>query len=176
LRARFAAMTEPLADGHTFRLEFRRSGRIGPNAFALPSGIIVVTDELVMLAEHENEIVAVLAHEIGHVRHRHGLRTLLQNSAVALLIASVTGDLASVTALSAALPTLLVEAKYSRAFETEADRFALEYLREHRIPPAHFADMLSRLDVAIGRKREVHDYLASHPVTSERIRMFREAQ
>ena len=176
LRAIFDTMTQQLADGHAYQLEFRKSDRLGPNAFALPSGIIVVTDKLVLLARHQSELIGVLAHEMGHVQHRHALRTLLQNSAVALLLASVTGDLTSLTALSAALPTLLVEAKYSRAFETEADRFALQYLREHDIPVAYFGDMLIRLDEASARTGAVHDYLASHPVTSQRMRMLQEAR
>jgi Zn-dependent protease with chaperone function len=174
LRAIFNTMTQQLADGHAFRLEFRKSERVGPNALALPSGIIVVTDELVLLARHYNELIGVLAHEIGHVQHRHALRTLLQNSVVALFIASLTGDVTSLTALSATLPTLMVEAKYSRAFETEADRFALQYLREHNIQPTYFANILVRMEQAPNRQGKVHNYLASHPVTTERLRMFRE--
>mgnify|MGYP001184902121 CR=1 FL=1 len=176
LRVIFDSMTKQLNDGHAFRLEFRKSDRLGPNAIALPSGIIVVTDSLVSLAKNQNELIGVLAHEIGHVQYRHALRTLLQNSAAALLMASLTGDITSLTALSAALPTLLVEAKYSRAFETEADRFALQYLRDHDIQPAYFADMLGRLEEAATHQGEVHSYLASHPVTSERIRMFRDVR
>ena len=63
------------------RLEFRASPALGPNAFALPSGIIVVTDELVTLAHDDREILAVLGHELGHVAHRHVMRQLLQSSA-----------------------------------------------------------------------------------------------
>ena len=136
LRTQLAHITQGLTDGDLFQLEFRKSEQVGPNAFALPSGIIVLTDELVLLAEHPHEISSVLAHEVGHIQHRHALRSLLQNSAVVLLIASVTGDVTSITALSATLPTMLLEAQYSRAFETEADleclsRFpsALIYLR-----------------------------------------------
>ena len=113
----FGAMTQGLTDVRDMRLEFRKSDLIGPNALALPSGVIVVTDELVLLAEHEEELIAVLAHEIGHVMNRHTLRRLLQNSAAALVIASLTGDVTSLTALSAGMPTLLLETKYSRAFE-----------------------------------------------------------
>ncbi len=174
LRTVFEAMTREIADGHEYRLEFRKSDRVGPNAFALPAGIIVVTDELVLLAQHQNELIGVLAHEIGHVKHRHALRTLLQNSAVALLVASVAGDLTSLTELSAALPTLLVETGYSRAFETEADQFALQYMLEYDIPPANFAEILIRLEERNVHKGKVHNYLASHPETSQRIRMFRE--
>ena len=174
LRDVFDAMARELADGHTFRLEFRKSERVGPNAFALPSGIIVVTDEMIVLTQNQNELVGVLAHEIGHVKHRHALRSLLQNSVVALLIASTTSDLTALTALSAALPTLLVEARYSQIFETEADQFALRYLLDHNVSPVSFANVLVRLEEETGGGNDVHTYLASHPPTSQRIHMFRE--
>lgn len=173
LRSLFDDMTQGLAEVHDFRLEFRKSDRVGPNAFALPSGIIVVTDDLVLLAKHQNELIAVLAHEIGHVIHRHTLRILLQRSVVVLVIASVTGDVTSVTALSAAMPTVLLEAKYSRAFEMEADQFALQYLRSRNIPPKYFADILLRLEKETGYGSVKHNYLASHPATSERVKMFK---
>ncbi|MFQ5989325.1 MAG: M48 family metallopeptidase [Candidatus Methylomirabilales bacterium] len=111
--------------------------------------------------------------EIGHVIHRHALRSLLQNSVVVLAIASVTGDITSITALSATLPTMLLQAKYSRSFEMEADQFALQYLRAHDIPRKHFADILSRLEKESGYNSETHNYLASHPATSERMKMFK---
>ncbi len=169
----FDDMTEGLAEAQDFRLEFRKGDRVGPNAFALPSGIIVITDDLVLLAEHQNELIAVLVHEIGHVIHRHALRMLLQNSVVVLVIASITGDVTSVTALSAAMPTILLKAKYSRAFEMEADQFALQYLRSHNIPPKYFADILLKLEKKTGYGSGRHNYLASHPATSERVKMFK---
>jgi len=172
----FEDMTQGLAEVHEFRVEFRRSDRVGPNAFALPSGIIVVTDDLVLLAKHQNELIAVLAHEIGHVIHRHALRMLLQKSVVVLVIASVTGDVTSITALSAAIPTMLLEAKYSRAFEMEADQFALQYLRAHNIPPKYFADILLRLEKEIGHDSVTHNYLASHPATGERVKFFKDQE
>ncbi len=172
LRSRFEGMRQGFVDGGDLRLEFRKSDRVGPNAFALPSGIIIVTDELVLLAEHDDELIAVLAHEIGHIRHRHALRSLLQDSATVLLVASLTGDVTSITALSGALPTMLLEAKYSRTFETEADEFALQYLLDHDIPPQHFADIVLRMDKTSGTHSNTHNYLASHPATSERARMF----
>lgn len=171
LRAVFVRLTDGLGDGHAYRLEFRRGVRIGANAFALPSGIVVLTDELVELAGDDREIASVLAHEIGHVVHRHVLRRALQDSSVVLLLASVTGDVSSVASLSAALPALLVEAKYSREFEREADRFALAHLRLHDIPPRHFAAMLRRLEQARPRESGVHDFLATHPATRERIEL-----
>lgn len=169
----FRPVAQATDDPRDFRLEFRRGQRVGANAFAFPSGIVVVTDDLVRLARHQNELTAVLAHEIGHVIYRHALRQLLQNSAVVLVIASITGDITSLTSLSAALPTMLIEANYSRTFEREADQFAVDYLRANHIPPSYFADILLRLDEERGAGDGVHNYLDSHPATSQRIQMLR---
>ncbi len=167
----FKNMTQELDDTHTYRLEFRHSDAIGANAFALPSGIVVMTDELVQLAEHDYELIAVLAHEIGHVVHRHSLRHVLQNSAVGLVIAAVMGDVFSLSSLSAALPTLLIESKYSREFETEADQFAITYLKNNNISTNYFATILLRLQSETGDTEEIPTYLSSHPATNQRIKM-----
>ncbi len=175
LRGRFDQLVEPLKSPFDYRLEFRKSPVIGPNAFALPSGIIVMTDELVNLASHDDEIVSVLAHEIGHVEHRHSMRTLLQNSAVALVVASVTGDIFSISALSAALPTILIETKFSRQFETESDKFALNLMRQHGIDLNRFADLMEKLHNEFGPESEALGFLSTHPLTKDRIAMFRTA-
>ena len=79
LGERFAAACRAAGDATPYRLEFRASPALGPNAFALPSGIIVMTDELVRLARNDQEVLGVLAHELGHVRHRHVMRRLLRS-------------------------------------------------------------------------------------------------
>jgi Zn-dependent protease with chaperone function len=170
LKSHFETMTRELAGGRSYQLQFRRSEKLGANAVALPSGIILLTDDLVRIAKHDNELVAVMAHEIGHVEHRHALRQALQNSAVALVVASITGDVASLSGLAAALPTLLVEARYSRDFETEADQYALTYLQDHDIPATHFTNILERLETASGGSKRRLSYLSTHPSTAERIR------
>lgn len=152
-----------------YRLEFRRGGRVGANALALPAGIIVVTDELVELSKDDREIEAVLAHEIGHLRERHILRHMLQNSATALLIAVTIGDVASLTSLAAAAPTLLLQAKFSRDFEREADDFALAYLARRGIPPDMFSAILQRMEEKRPGGKDAPDYLSTHPATRERI-------
>jgi Zn-dependent protease with chaperone function len=111
-----------------YRLEFRKSDHFGANAFALPSGLIVMTDELVGLAENDRELIGVLAHEIAHVENRHGLRILFQNAGTLLLISALAGDEASIGTAGETLSTLLIESGYSRRFEKEADRAAGTYL------------------------------------------------
>lgn len=173
-RAHFATMSAAVAQpGVDYRLLFRRGGAIGANAFALPTGTVVVTDELIALAKHEHEVVAVLAHEIGHVHNRHGLRHAIQGSAIALATLLVAGDISSTSYAIAALPTVLVNAQYSQAFEREADAYARDYLRAQRIDGAHFKNFMRRLDATHGGSPEWARYIASHPPTQERIDAFR---
>ena len=77
----FRQVRDESPDYSTYRLLFRKSDGIGANAFAVPGGIVVITDEMVELAADDDELVSVLAHEIGHLAQRHSLRILLQNSA-----------------------------------------------------------------------------------------------
>jgi Zn-dependent protease with chaperone function len=164
LRAGFGRM----AGGGDYRLEFRASPAIGANAFALPSGIIVITDEMVTLARTDGELLGVLAHELGHVRHRHVMRQLLTGSATALVIAAVTGDITSATSLAASAPAVLVHTKYSRDHEREADLFAVELMGRSGIDPRHFAAILGRLEGKSRTGPGIPTFLSSHPASAER--------
>jgi len=170
LRGKFESLAKSADDVGPLRLEFRGSPAIGPNAFALPGGTIVVTDELVKLAHNDEEVLAVLAHEIGHVRYRHTMRHLLQGSATALIIAGVTGDIASTTSLAASAPALLLQTKYSRDYEREADAFAITLLQKNGIGPEHFAAILESLEASTGERRRfgAPSFLSTHPPTEER--------
>jgi predicted Zn-dependent protease len=106
------------------------------------------TDQLAGFSLDFSEITAVLAHEVGHVRLRHGLRTLLQGAGLAALISTLAGDAAAITSIAVTLPTVLLQSGYSREFEDEADTFALARLKEIGISPRAFADILDRLEKA----------------------------
>jgi predicted Zn-dependent protease len=170
LRERFRAMMLAAHDATPVRLEFRASPVLGPNAFALPSGIIVVLDDLVRLAVRDEEVLGVLAHEVGHVHYRHTVRQLLEGSAMALLVAGLTGDIASSTSLAAAAPALLLQMKYSRDDEREADDYAVETMTRAGLDGRALAVMLGRLEKAAHRSQRVGipTFLSSHPATEER--------
>jgi Zn-dependent protease with chaperone function len=155
------------------QLVFRDGGVIGANAFALPSGIVIVTDQLVTLAEDNDQVAGVLAHELGHVVHRHALRSVLQQMGVAVMIAAAMGDVASISSLAAALPVVVVELQYSRRFEREADAYAVSLLEEHGLPPDALAEMLERLSEETG-EIGIPEYLSTHPDTRKRTRAIRE--
>jgi predicted Zn-dependent protease len=176
VRTLFANVTASIQGAADYRLELRASKRIGANAFALPSGIVVVTDSLIELAASDDEIVAVLAHEIGHLRQRHALRRVLQDSAMALVVIAVTGDIGSLVSVTAALPALLVQSKYSRDFEREADDFAFEYLKRRGIPTESLVGILLRMEKQPGAAGHIPDYLSSHPAALERAERSRAAR
>ena len=134
------------------------------------------TDELVALSKDDRELEAVLAHEIGHLRQRHVLRHILQDSATALLVAFTVGDLTSLTSLAAAAPTLVLQAKFSRDFEREADDFALDYLARRGIPPDLFAVILRRMEQRTATGKDGVDFLSTHPAIRERIERARGAR
>lgn len=156
------------------QLEFRDSKRIGPNAFALPGGTIVVTDQMVDLAASNEEILAILAHESGHVEKRHSMRQVLQGSLLALVIATVTSDATTVGATLSGLPAVLLQSKYSRGMETEADEFAFALLQDNDISSETFATMMEKIQEKVGKFDEL-SFISTHPVTSERIEKAREA-
>jgi predicted Zn-dependent protease len=171
LQAAFTRFLSAAGDSIPYRVEFRAMKGVGANAFALPSGVIVITDELVKLADDDEEVVAVLAHECGHIVHRHALRAVLQNSAVFVVVALVTGDVSSATAFGSAVPTYLLQSRFSREFEREADTHGVEQLRKAGIAPSRLASVLERLESTHGRHdSRVLDYLSTHPSTPERIR------
>ena len=174
LQERFEQIKFPSRQPLPTRVEFRSSKMFGANAFALPDGTIVFIDKLVELADNDDQIVAVYAHEAGHVALRHGMRQIIQRSVVALVLAAYFGDVSS---LGAALSGWLLEAKYSRSFEQDADRFAAATLRQNGLSPKLLSAMLEKLEedhrkkAGAGDKNgNTLDYLSSHPATEERIK------
>lgn len=158
-----------------YHLEFRSSKLFGPNALALPGGTIVITDDMVKTAQTNEEIMAVLAHEIGHVELRHSMRSILQNSAVAAASVAVTSDAASLSAAVAGLPALLAQTKYSREFETAADEFAFKLLKQKGYSPMAFSSIMERLADKDDDKRGAFAYISTHPVTKQRVQRARNA-
>ena len=175
---------------------FRGGGALGANAFALPGGTVVFTDQLVELASEREQIMAVYAHELGHLVHRHSLRRITQNSLAATTALLIAGDPGATTGLLGAIPFALTDLAWSREFEREADDYALEFLRARELAPRHFVNMMKRLQCSQHSQgadesspetfRECLDskfwredagkdwsfYLFSHPPAAARIRRF----
>jgi Zn-dependent protease with chaperone function len=118
---------------------------IGANAFALPDGTVVFTDQIVELSDSDDELLAVLAHEIGHVEYRHSLRGIIQASALSFALTMLVGDVSAMGDLLVNLPIMLTTSAYSRDFEREADDHSLLFLDKHNIPRHNFIDLMEKL-------------------------------
>jgi Zn-dependent protease with chaperone function len=178
LRELFQRFVDDLHEARDYRLEFRHW--IGPNAFALPGGTVVFTDQIVELFDNDDEFLAVLAHEVGHLEHRHVLRTVMRGASVAVLTAVMFGDVGSASSIIVAVPTTLVYSAYSREFERDADAYAFAELKRRGKSPRAFAEAMRKLEAAT-RDNEESDgsgwsYLSSHPDTAERIQAAERAQ
>lgn len=176
--------------GEQFQVLFRKGGGLGANAFALPGGTIVFTDELVEKACYDEELLAIYGHEVGHLVHRHSLRHTIQGSVMALALALLIGDASAMGELLIGVPSLLIELQFSREFELEADQFAYQYMQQQQIPLYHFSSILSRIsepdqsddegsnksDTNTAGKRDsnLESFFSTHPSTPARIGKFGE--
>ena len=156
-------------DGRGYVLLFRNAPHVGPNAFAMPDGRVVITDQLTQMSRDDQELDGVFAHEMSHVNHVHGLQSVYQASLVPALIAFVTGDAGQVGHIAAILPGVLLQSAYSRGFEQQADDDANRELRVHGEDPGRLAALLERMEHEICNKGGcLPSWLGSHPQTAAR--------
>jgi Zn-dependent protease with chaperone function len=160
-----------------YALHFRRG--LGPNAFALPGGTLVMTDELVESAAKQglgdDALLGVLAHEIGHVEHRHGTRLIVEQGVLNIGLGLALGDVSSMVALASTTMTSLA---YRRQHETESDCFALALMARAQRPTAPMADLLLGMSqsreprsgppAAQQERSSMADWLSTHPATPDR--------
>lgn len=168
---RFRALTE--RSGMPDARVMFRSG-LGPNAFALPGQVVVVSDELVALLGPSAPLDGVLAHELGHLKHRHGTRALLRHGGFSLLVQALLGDEAIAARLIRDIPLTVLAAAHSRDAEREADAFAFSLLPKFGIPPAALGEALEAISRESGLDPAHSSYLWRHPATQERIEASRE--
>ncbi|MCX8996167.1 M48 family metallopeptidase [Rhizobiaceae bacterium BDR2-2] len=156
------------AGPEAFALNFRHGGITGPNAFALPDGTIVITDELIELAGGDDDmILGVLAHEIGHVEHEHSLRQLYRAAGLAGLVMLIAGDIGSAMEDILAQGGGLLALSYSRDAEREADRHSVDLMLAAGRDPLAIDRFFARIEPIIGNERTT-SLLATHPATAER--------
>lgn len=179
----FAALVQkawPDGSAPAYRLEFRAARQHlkspgpanGANALALPGGTLVLTGELVAVAEPD-ALLGVLAHELGHVQRRHATRMAVEGALLGTGVAVIAGDVTSVLATA---PMLLATLSFSRAHELEADCYALATLQRAGVSAAPLASLLKTIarapaDSATSRS----DVLSSHPSTPARAQLLRDA-
>jgi Zn-dependent protease with chaperone function len=136
------------------------------NAFALPGGRIFVLSALIDKADSVDELAGVLAHELGHVAHRDGLREMISTGGSAFLFGLLFGDVSGSGAIVLA-GRALVQSAYSRQAEANADAFSASIMRGLGRSPRPLGEFLLRLT---GPQNDGPvAMLASHPLSQDRL-------
>jgi predicted Zn-dependent protease len=150
------------------------------NAFALPGGFIGVHTGLILAAQSESELAAVLGHEIAHVTQHHLARiiakqeqsamTSLAALAVAILAARSNPQVANAAMATAQATSIQTQLDFTREHEREADRIGIQTLTQAGFDPRAAVSFFERLQ-KFNRLYENNapEYLRTHPITSERI-------
>lgn len=139
LRQQFAELKPAPKGTPPYRLLFRGSYLANAPVFSLPGGEIIVTDAFMAGVTDQNERLAMLCHELGHLYHRHALRGAIELQLPRLAWAAFLGSSsASIDALSAGLQQL----QPSRAHILEADRYAASMLRANQLPNSVLAQAI----------------------------------
>jgi predicted Zn-dependent protease len=137
-----------------------------PNAFALPGGKVYLFSALLAKAENPDEIAGVLAHELGHLRHRDNMRSMIYDGGASFLIGLLFGDVTGSSALIFASRSL-VTASHSREAEQNADSVTIEVMHKLGRSPKPMGELLFRITGKEGGRNL--SILAGHPLTEDRL-------
>ncbi len=137
-----------------------------PNAFALPGGKLYLFSGLLAKAQDPDEIAGILAHEMGHLKHRDNMRNLIRTGGTSFLMGLLFGDITGAGALIFASRSLMT-ASYSREAEQNADAFSIEVMHHLGRSPKPMGQLLFRVTGKEGDRSL--SILASHPLTEDRL-------
>ncbi len=149
-------------------LHLSRSGQV--NAFALPGGHIVINFGLISKSRRIEEVLGVLAHEMAHVTQRHILNNVLDSIGLFTIVQFLIGDFSGVAAVVLTQGQFLLKKKFSRSFESDADRVGFHYLISSGIDPSGLGDFFHFLKKE--SKKQITNslsFLSTHPLYEERI-------
>jgi beta-barrel assembly-enhancing protease len=142
----------------------------GVNAFAAPGGIVHITRGALGLIQNEAELAAVLAHEIGHVAHKHTVDAIQQANGVHLATDAALADRGPyLNQMIDLVYDHIIEGKYNRNDELDADKESVTLTQKVGYASASLADFLTRLDDRNKDQPARNGLFASHPETKERI-------
>ncbi len=169
-----------------FQILFHNAKFLGPNALAFPGGPIVVTDQLVRLMDNDQQVLAIIAHEFGHIKERHSLRQIIKLIGVTGLATIIFGGNESGLEEVLAVGIDAWALNNSRDYEKEADMFALDLLRKSDIEGSHMVHAMRTLFTHMCDRRLQKDidkcieagstgWLDSHPGSKERMDYLTEA-
>lgn len=150
-----------------------------PNAFALPGGKIFITAGLMVRMENERQLAAVLAHEVSHVAAKHNVKGLQRQMGAAVLVevagAVISGDAGTAAKWGAKIATNMMNLKYSRNDEYQADAVGISYMKRAGYHPQGMVELLTVLyNLSETEPGSLTEMFQTHPLTSKRIEQAQE--
>lgn len=139
-----------------------------PNAFALPGGKIGIHTGMLNAAGSDDELAAVLAHEVAHVMARHPAEQMSQSAAIQTVLAA-TGVTEGAVGQLVQMATGVGQLKFSRDHESEADRIGLEYMARAGYDPRASVTMWEKMIEATRDMGRPPQFLSTHPHPENRI-------
>lgn len=186
INAQLQLITDPLVAGirdNRYPFKFHIVEDATLNAFAMPGGNVVIHSGLLMAADSPEEIAGVLGHEIAHVTQRHSIRSILSSAGLFLVVQTLLGDVSGMVAVLANNSAFLLNRKFSRDFEREADNRGWDYLLAADIRPEGMITFFQKMEAEEKRMREkmkeatsidvdpgALEILSTHPATEERMK------
>jgi Zn-dependent protease with chaperone function len=152
--------------GSPFTPEIRVVRSDIPNAFAVPGGRVYFFSSLLDAARTPDEFAGVLAHELGHVVHRHGMAQLVSTAGTGALVGFILGDMTGIS-VAAGLGATIIDSRFSREAEHEADRYAAVVANRLDFEPWALTALIAR----VGQDDEFSRAMAlfnTHPLTDDR--------
>ena len=160
-----------------YHIGFRNSETFGPNAFALPDGSIIFTDQLVELLNGDPDVLqAILLHEIGHVERHHGMRMVAQAIVATITVSILFGDLSGMAEFFVGTSSTVLQNKFSQELEWEADDYALQQLQSIPQGPRYFTEAMEQLAELVGQEGMAAQWLSSHPSMQRRVENARQQE
>jgi len=157
---------EALRSGQAFTLDFRSIPAVGPNAFALPGGSVIMTDAFAQKFDDDDMIAGVLGHEIGHVVEQHGLKQVYRSVGLFVLVALIAGDTGPVLEDILLEGNLLLSLSFSREKELDADAFGVDLVRDAGYDPAGLARFFRELMTITA---DGAGWRSTHPASADRV-------
>jgi len=140
------------------------------NACALPGGPVYITLRLVQMCDNDDELAAILGHEVAHTDREHGRQAISREVAIKRKLGELLGEEHDVIVeIGTAVASTLITLGYSQEQEREADKWGVRLMRQAGFDPHGALTILRKMNTGEEEPEGLEKYLQTHPPTSERI-------
>jgi beta-barrel assembly-enhancing protease len=138
------------------------------NAFAIPGGKIYVYTGLLKKINKPEQLVSLLYHEMGHIEHKHSLKHIYRSLSRSMILSAILSDINGLTNAVVENANMILQLKYSKELESDADKYSLENMYQEKIDIQGFIGLFQILEKEGGG--EIPEILSTHPLNKNRIK------